>query len=165
MKVGFTGHQRLDHQRDWEWVGGEIDRVLTSLPPPVIGITSLAVGADQLFAGAVLRHEGSLQVIIPFPEYENTFDEGRDRESYQRLLKAASTVTVMHRAGSDEECYLAAGRMVVDVADLLVAVWNGKPAAGLGGTGDVVEYARQRQKRTVHLNPITHEVTDSSRGG
>jgi hypothetical protein len=165
MKVGFTGHQRLDNPRDWEWVEGEIDRVLASLSPPVIGITSLAVGADQLFARVILRHEGSLQVIIPFPEYEDTFDEGRDRASYQRLLKAASTVTVMHRAGSDEECYLAAGKMVVDGADLLVAVWNGKPAAGLGGTGDIVEYARQRQKRTVHLNPITHEVIDSSGSG
>lgn len=165
MKIGLTGHQRLDNPRDWGWVKGRIDRVLTSLPSPVIGITSLAVGADQLFAGAVLQHKGSLEVIIPFPEYEDTFDEGPERESYQQLLKAASKVNVMRRAGSDEECYLAAGKRVVDGADVLVAVWNGKPAAGLGGTGDIVKYARQRQKRTIHLNPVTHEVTDSSGRG
>lgn len=160
MKIGMTGHQKLDDPRHWEWVGGEIDRILTSLPAPLVGVTSLAVGADQLFAAAILQHQGSLEVIIPFPEYEDTFDEGADRESYRSLLKAASKVNVMRRAGSDEECYFAAGKMVVDGVDVLVAVWNGKPAAGLGGTGDIVEYARQRQKRTIHLNPLTHEVTD-----
>lgn len=162
MKVGLTGHQQLDDQRDWAWVKEEIDRILTSLPPPVIGITSLAVGADQSFARAVLRHGGSLEVIIPFPEYEDTFDDGPDRETYRQLSKAASKVSVMRRAGSDEECYLAAGKRVVDGADVLVAVWNGKPAAGLGGTGDVVRYAQQRQKRIIHINPVTHEVTDSA---
>ena len=165
MNVGLTGHQKLDNPRDWEWVKGEIDRILTSLPSPVIGLSSLAVGADQLFAKAILQHQGSLEVIIPFPEYENTFDEGPDREWYQQLLKAASKINVMRRAGSDEECYFAAGKKVVDGADILVAVWNGKPAAGLGGTGDIVKYARQRQKRTIHLNPITHQVTDSAGQG
>lgn len=165
MRVGLSGHQKLDDPRDWEWVEGELDKVLTSLSSPVIGITSLAVGADQLFAKTILRHKGSLEVIIPFPGYEDTFDEGSDREWYRRLLKAASKVAVMHRAGSDEECYLAAGKRVVDGADVLLAVWNGKPAAGLGGTGDIVEYARQRRKRTIHLNPITHEVTDSAGQG
>jgi hypothetical protein len=165
MNIGLTGHQKLDNPRDWEWVKGEIDRILTSLPSPVIGLSSLAVGADQLFAKAILQHKGSLEVIIPFPEYESTFDDGPDREWYQQLLKAASKINVMRRAGSDEECYFAAGKKVVDGADVLVAVWNGKPAAGLGGTGDIVKYARQRQKRTIHLNPITHEVTDSAGRG
>ena len=165
MNIGLSGHQKLDNPRDWEWVKGEIDRFLTSLPSPVVGISSLAVGADQLFAEAVLQHQGSLEVIIPFPEYEDTFDEGSERERYRQLLKAASKVKVMRRAGSDEECYLAAGQMVVDGADVLVAVWNGKPAAGLGGTADIVKYSRQRRKRTIHLNPITHEVTDSAGHG
>lgn len=162
MKVGLTGHQKLDNLRDWEWVKVEIDKILTSLPSPITGITSLAIGADQLFAKAILHHKGSLEVILPFPEYEDTFDESPDRERYQQLLNAASKVNVMQRTGSDEECYFAAGKMVVNEADLLLAVWNGKPAAGLGGTGDVVRYAQQRQKRIIHLNPITHEVTDST---
>jgi hypothetical protein len=160
MKIGLTGHQKLDDPSDWEWVKEEIDRILTPLPSPVTGITSLAIGADQLFAKAILQHEGCLEAIIPFPEYEDTFDDGTDKECYQKLLKAASKVNVMHRAGSDEECYFAAGKMMVDEADLLLAVWNGKPAAGLGGTGDVFNYARQRRKRTIHLNPVTHEVTE-----
>ena len=79
MKVGLTGHQKLDNSSDWKWVKVEVDKVLTSLPSPVTGITSLAIGADQLFARAILQRKGSLEVIIPFPEYEDTFDEGHDK--------------------------------------------------------------------------------------
>ena len=158
MKIGVTGHQKLDNPADWVWVGAELDRVLDGIPSPVIGLSSLAVGADQLFAQAILRHQGSLEVVIPFPEYEQTFADGPDNETYRRLLKAASKVEVLQRSGSDEECYLEAGKRVVDGSDLLVAVWDGKPAAGLGGTGDAVNYALQNQRRVIHLNPITRRV-------
>jgi hypothetical protein len=32
----------------------------------------------------------------------------------------------------------------VDRSDVLLAVWDGRPARGFGGTGDVVAYARRR---------------------
>ena len=34
--------------------------------------------------------------------------------------------------------------MVPDRSSVLVAVWDGQPSRGLGGTADVVAYARQR---------------------
>jgi hypothetical protein len=34
--------------------------------------------------------------------------------------------------------------VVVDPSDVLVAVWDGEPARRLGGTADVVAYARER---------------------
>jgi hypothetical protein len=36
------------------------------------------------------------------------------------------------------------GRAVVDRSSVLIAVWDGQPSRGLGGTADVVTYARQR---------------------
>lgn len=33
--------------------------------------------------------------------------------------------------------------MLVGMADRLLAVWDGKPARGFGGTADVVAYARR----------------------
>jgi hypothetical protein len=45
---------------------------------------------------------------------------------------------------STEQAHLDGGRAVVDNSSLLVAVWDGQPARGLGGTADVVAYARQR---------------------
>lgn len=37
--------------------------------------------------------------------------------------------------------YLAVGRRVVDSSEILIAIWNGKPAMGRGGTGDIVKHA------------------------
>ena len=45
---------------------------------------------------------------------------------------------------------MAASRLMVDAADELFAVWDGQPARGHGGTGDVVAYARERGK-PVHV--------------
>jgi hypothetical protein len=40
-----------------------------------------------------------------------------------------------------ELAYLAAGVRVVELADVLFAVWDGKPARGTGGTAEIVERA------------------------
>lgn len=61
---------------------------------------------------------------------------------------------------SDEESYFEAGKTVVNTIDFLIAVWDGKPSRGLGGTADVVEYAQECYKRVVHLNPIICTVDE-----
>lgn len=160
MRIGVTGHQRLNEPANWEWVKREIARFLSSLSSPLVCVTSLAVGADQLFANAVLQHDGALEVVLPFPEYESTFTEARDRQEYARLLKRASKIEVLEKHGSDEDAYFASGKRVVDTSDLIIAVWDGKPAAGRGGTGDVVNYAIQQRKRVIHLNPTTQKLTE-----
>lgn len=45
---------------------------------------------------------------------------------------------------STEQAHLAAGQAVVDRSERLVTVWDGKPARGIGGTADIVSYARQK---------------------
>lgn len=158
MRVGITGHRRLKDPDGWGWVRAEVDSLLASLQTPLTGITSLAVGADQLFAHAVLKFGGSLEVVIPFAGYELTFSEGGERKEYLRLLQRASKKEVLEKSGSDEDSYLASGKRMVDLSELLIAVWDSMPAVGKGGTGDVVGYAAQQRKKIIHLNPITREV-------
>ena len=160
MRIGITGHQRLADSARWSWVKQELDRLLSSSDPPLIGVSSLAIGADQLFAEAVLQHGGALEVVVPLAGYETAFSQGHDRQEYFRLLESASKQEVLEKHGSDEEAYLAAGQRVVDRSELLVAVWDGMPASGLGGTGDVVNYALQQEKKIIHLNPVTQEVNE-----
>jgi len=162
MKIGITGHQQLKDTTGWDWIRIEIDKLLTRTPKPLIGITSLAIGADQLFAEAVLQHGGTLNVIIPFDEYEFKFLEGHDRQKYHHLLDRAVGVEFLQKMASDEESYFESGKRVVDMADFLVAVWDGKPARGLGGTADVVKYAEQRGKRIIKLDPTVRIVTERS---
>lgn len=157
MRVGVTGHQSLTNPEGWDWVSMEMDAVLAKLPTPIIGLTCLAIGADSLFAKLVLQHHGSIEAVLPFPGYEARL-QAHNRSNHRWLLDRASRVVILPRESTDEESYFEAGKKVVDLADLVIAVWDGKPAKGLGGTADIVEYARQRKKALVHLDPVRHLV-------
>jgi hypothetical protein len=158
VKIGITGHQYLENTCGWEWVRVEMDDLLTKVPGPLIGITCLAVGTDSLFAELVLQHRGTVEAVLPFPEYEHEF-QIHERGKYQELLATASAITVLERKQSNQHSYLEAGKLVVDIAELLLAVWDGKPAKGLGGTADIVEYALRERRDIICLDPITRSVT------
>ena len=158
MRIGITGHQRLAQASEWDWARVETRRIVDRYDRPLIGISCLAAGADQLFAEIVLEKEGMLEAVIPFPEYEHSFSNPQDREKYRALLSSASSVEVLEKTRSTEEAYLAAGKRVVDLAEVMLAIWNGEPAGGVGGTADIVQYSRQTKTTLIHLNPITQEV-------
>jgi hypothetical protein len=160
MKIGISGHQKLEDPSLWNWVSIKLNNIVVNYTDELIGISSLAIGADQLFADTILKHKGSLHIIVPFEDYELKFSRGEDRESYFRLLHKAKYVDVLDKEESEESSYLAAGKKVVDLSNLLIAVWDGESAVGLGGTGDIVKYAKQNSKRIVHINPITKTVTE-----
>jgi hypothetical protein len=147
MKIGITGHQRLKDSAGWEAVQVQLDEALDRAGLPLIGLTSLAIGADQLFAESILARGGSIEAIIPFDGYELKFEEGAARQANQQLLRRASKVEVLQRGEqSEEKAYYGAGKRIVELCDRMIAVWDGRPAAGLGGTADVVAYSRLMQK-------------------
>jgi hypothetical protein len=153
MNIGITGHQRLKNPSAWTEVRTRLGKLLDDAEKPLIGLTSLAIGADQLFAEAVLGCGGKIEAIIPFDGYEMKFNEGPDREAFRRLLELASRIETLERQGTDEDAYLAAGKRIVDLCDRMIAVWDGQPAAGIGGTGDIVNYCKS-QNKPVELIPI-----------
>ena len=160
MRIGISGHQYLEDPRAWEWVGDVMRDLLLRFPRPLVGVTCLAVGADTLLATLLEEQNQSFEVVLPFADYESRLPlEARDE--YRRLLVQASEVTTLQDRSNDEESYFEAGKMVVDLSDVLITVWNGKPAKGLGGTADIVAYARQKEKPIVHLDPV-RQVVDSS---
>lgn len=145
MRVGVTGHQDLPTD-----AVADIDRQLHSElkkldgPGQLTGVASLAEGADQLFAFAVLSLKGRLEVIIPSADYESTFS-GEALKKYHQLIGFANSVRRLPFSEPSEEAFFAAGKAVVDGCERLLAVWDGKRAKGLGGTADVVRYARTRK--------------------
>jgi hypothetical protein len=108
---------------------------------PLVGVTSLALGADQLFAESVLSADGELEVVVPSEDYETTF-RSHDLLIYRRLLERARSRRILPFDKPSEEAFMAAGHVVVDLSDTLIAVWDGRPSHGLGGTADTVKYAR-----------------------
>jgi hypothetical protein len=72
------------------------------------------------------------------------FPDEDARRGYEELAAKASHITRLEFTESIEHAHMEGGKSVVRNAELLVAVWEGKPARGLGGTADVVAYAKQR---------------------
>lgn len=110
------------------------------------GVCSLAVGADQIFARTMLSTGGQLHVVIPCTNYAATFTTEETRTSFYELLASATSRELLPFPFPTEEAFMAAGRVVADRSDLLLAVWDSAPAAGLGGTADVVQYAKMHGK-------------------
>jgi hypothetical protein len=158
VRVGVTGHRRLEHAETWDWVRREIRAALREVPRPLMGLTALAIGADQLFAEVVLENGGDIEAIIPFADYESKFDNELDAANYRRLKALAARVEVLADIGSDEEAYMACGRVIADRSDLLLAVWDGEPARGRGGTADVVRHALTTATRVLQLDPKLRRV-------
>jgi hypothetical protein len=57
-----------------------------------------------------------------------------------------------------EKAFYEAGKEVVNRSEILIAVWDGKAARGLGGTADIVHFAQSRSKRVLHLDTIAHAI-------
>lgn len=68
----------------------------------------------------------------------------------EALLARASRLHTLPFTESTPEAHMRASERMLDLADELLAVWDGKPARGYGGTADVVATAHTR-RMTVHI--------------
>ena len=143
--IGCTGHQTLS-SRTQHLVVASLAAEIARVEDDLVGLCSLAVGADQIFAHVLLASGGLLHAVIPCRKYGDTFGDEAARQEFELLLSAAYEVIELPFSEPSEEAFMAAGRTVVDRCDLLLAVWDGQPAAGLGGTADVVSHATSRSK-------------------
>ncbi|WP_328385097.1 hypothetical protein OHS81_13930 [Streptomyces sp. NBC_00400] len=105
------------------------------------GITCLARGSDTLFAEAVVEAGGRLVVVLPSRDYRQAKVKPDHAAAFDRLAAAAEVVTMPYDA-ANREAYEAANGELLKRADRLVAVWDGMPSTGKGGTADTVELAR-----------------------
>ncbi|WP_326583026.1 hypothetical protein OG250_30385 [Streptomyces sp. NBC_00487] len=139
-RIGITGHRQIPD--------GALSAVRSGVRAELRGIgsvravSSLAAGADQLFAEIALEYGIALTAVIPGMDYEAHLGDDRVRASYRRLLKCCAERVQLPHERTHDEAYYAAGRYIVDHVDRMIAVWDGAPARGLGGTGDIVDYAR-----------------------
>ena len=124
-------------------------------------ISSLAAGADQLVAEVALERGWELQCPLPFArgEYEKDFVEPASVTEYRALLARATSV-FEHDGDRRHEAaaYLEAGRTMLAQSDLVVAVWDGEPSRGVGGTADVVREALAKGMPVVRIDPARPEV-------
>lgn len=158
LRIGVTGHRFLS---DAQLVARQIDECLQHLTPGVragerrlLAVSSLAEGADRLLAQAVLaRPGGALEAALPLPpeDYLRDFATVASREEFASLLLRARAVIVLPPAPTRDEAYARAGRYVVAHCDMLLAIWDGRPARGPGGTAETVDHARRTGRPLVWI--------------
>lgn len=115
-------------------------------PAELAVVSALAEGADRLVAEAGLAAGASLEVVLPLPkdEYAEDFETPESKSAFAQLLSRAGSVFALDRpksALSRKRGYEAAGLVMLAHADLVIAIWDEGEAAGIGGTGAIVEQA------------------------
>lgn len=156
MRVGVTGHQNI--REDTNWVTDSIRNEIIAIYQSIdLGFSSLAVGADQIFANVLIDLEIPLVGIIPCQRYETTFNK-KNQIKYYDIIKNCATIEVLPFEDPSEQAFLEAGKKIVDSVDLLFAVWDNAPSKGIGGTGDIVEYARINKIKIIHLDIINKVI-------
>jgi hypothetical protein len=75
--IGVTGHQNIPSEA-LIFVQEGIADVIRWFDGLFTGVSSLAAGADQLFADTLLRSGGRLYALIPCRGYEKTFSNQGD---------------------------------------------------------------------------------------
>lgn len=124
-------------------------------PPGLRLITALAAGADQWVAAEAEQLGYKLQAVLPFgrDEYEKDFTDPATLDEHRRLRDLATAVFELDGDREREgESYLAAGRVLLNQSDLLIALWDGKDQQGIGGSGQIVQDALQHGIPTLWVN-------------
>lgn len=126
----------------------------TNTPVAFSIISPLAEGADRLVADVVLKHGGILEALLPMPveEYEKDFETVESKHEFRELLTRSHQVTVTDcgilpdDSSYRQKSYLRVGEETVSRCDILIALWDGEPARGVGGTADIVALALKQNK-------------------
>lgn len=162
LVVGVTGHRRLGDEGP---LALAVDAALDKLERGARNgggrvrlavLSPLAEGADRLVARRVLaRPGGALEAVLPMSEkrYVEDFEAPGSEAEFRELLARARKVHRLPRSATRLKAYEAAGRYVVDHCDVLIAVWDGRPGDGPGGTADAVAYARESGRPVRVIDP------------
>lgn len=182
FRVAIVGHRRdkLPLAAD-EAVAAAIRTVLTTVEaevekhhercaalyrdetPLLTVLSALAEGADRLGARAARERPGwQLHAVLPYAEhdYESDFGDAVAQEpdslaTFRELLLAADHVTTLDGVPGRFDAYVPLGRTMVEMCDLLIAVWDGAPPAGPGGTANLVARARRDDVPVVRIDPTS----------
>jgi len=144
LLIEQAGGALLDRERDCFAAG----------PPRRRFVSPIADGADQI-AAEVARDLGwELQAILPFGRESYRASLGNDgaRDKFDALIaRAACVLELPGDPAHSLDAYVMTGRGTVAHCDILIAVWDGLPPRGRGGTGEVVQLALTRGTAIVHV--------------
>lgn len=161
IRIGVTGHRNLESSPALAEVPAQVRRLLpisATTPVRFGAVSALAEGADRLVVEQVFdyaaRHgeEARLEVVLPFDRHRyielQEFSPAAEAE-FEAWLDRATSVTELGgpwEPKTRDRSYEAAGQTVVARSDVLVALWDGRPSRGRGGTAETLLFAAEIRK-------------------
>ena len=125
-----------------------------SSEPRLRFVSPVADGADQIAAEVALDLGWELQAILPFERqaYRDSLATADARGRFDTLIgRAACVLELPGDPAHGLDAYVMTGRATVAHCDILIAVWDGLPPRGRGGTGEVVQLALTRGTAIIHV--------------
>jgi hypothetical protein len=117
--------------------------------------TPLATGADQIAAKSARSSGYFVRAVLPFEpdEYRKDFAPGEELDEFERALDAADEILALPGDRDDAQgAYVLVGELLIEEADVLVAIWDGEEGHGPGGTAHVVELALRSSVPVIHID-------------
>jgi len=125
-----------------------------SFTPKLRFVSPVADGADQIAAEIALELGWDLQAILPFEcsTYRASLASEAARQRFDALVsKADCLLELPGDPNYGLDAYVMTGRATVAHCDILIAIWDGLPPRGRGGTGEVVQLALTRGTAIIHV--------------
>ena len=115
-------------------------------------ISGMALGVDTIAAEIVLDLKQSypgitLECAIPCETQANKWT-AKQRERYFEIVAQCDKETMLQTKYTPD-CMEKRNRYMVDHADYIIAVWDGKPS----GTGNTIKYAQKQEKEIIVIDP------------
>ncbi|WP_267224402.1 hypothetical protein [Dyella silvae] len=120
---------------------------------PLLVLSALAEGGDQLVAQEGLAAGASLIAPLPLPRdlYLDDFTDPGTRAAFEALcdqanivqlpkLKGVSRAAIAAPGMERDRQYAKAGVYIASHCHMLLAIWDGKDSGRLGGTAQIVNY-------------------------
>ncbi|WP_164540833.1 hypothetical protein [Streptomyces abyssomicinicus] len=140
MRVGITGHRGLSHQIVSQAQEALTGRLRRHDPRTLTVVTCAGDGPESALARLALDAGAALEIVVPAADFRGTLPS-EHLGDYDDLLKQARAVHTTGMPSMTPQARQAAGEILVGLSDELLAVWDGLPARGHGGTADTVAYA------------------------
>jgi hypothetical protein len=156
VRMGVVGHRWFADEATTAFVATRCREHLSALredAPSVLAVSALATGSDTLFAEAAVGLGIPLVAVRPFDRYADDFASDGERRAYGALWSRAQRRVRLPYESRSDEAYGAAMRWVAERSDVLLAIWDGRPAARTGGTADAVAHARALGRAVLHVDP------------
>ncbi len=114
--------------------------------------SGMALGVDTYAAEAVLRArerfpEISLIAVVPCSDQDKLWNGAQQRRYRGLLAQCGRIITISPHY--EKGCMHKRNRALVELCDILVAVYDGKP----GGTRYTIDYARKIGRKIIELPP------------